>query len=221
MEGAVRKNKKSPFEKLFGTLVSEAHKIVIKPGETQPKETDTDELNSENNDGLISRAESEFRVYVLLTIVSFINSFFLMILITIITTKNQHQLTLLDVKIPLELKPLHLKGIFKNGTVFSSHFRKGTFTKARREFDLPADADNYFHFEYNGKHSYVHGYGNRDHFYQTSKTIHGKFLRRARYFTAKNFDSGKTVKSGFNSSIAQLGQNLMLFGGGRNFYTGM
>ena len=106
--------------------------------------------------------------------------------------------------------------ILKNGSVFSSKYRKrDTFSPSQYQFDLPKTADYYFSFDYRGRMSFIYGNSNRTHFFQTFRNIHGKRREKKHEIPGIN-EEDESLTTGFNCSIIQIGSYLMLFGGGKD-----
>ena len=199
--------------------LAEINKINISPKETDDTTSKKENLlEFEKNDQLISRSDSEFRLFVILGILSIIENLVLLIITIFLSQINQSNL--IDVDIQVQFPQPHLKAIYRNGSVYSSYFKEGSFLTSEYEFDLPANADYYFYFEYRQRYSYIHGNGYQNHFHQTFESVHGKGRQRKHTFSSKFgkelwFD-GPYMKSGHNSSIVQIGNTLMLFGGGKD-----
>ena len=207
------------FAKKLLSQLAEINKINISPKETDDTTSKKENLlEFEKNDQLISRSDSEFRLFVILGILSIIENLVLLIITIFLSQINQSNL--IDVDIQVQFPQPHLKAIYRNGSVYSSYFKEGSFVTSEYEFDLPANADYYFYFEYRQRNSYIHGNGYQNNFHQTFKSVRGKGRQRKHTFSSKFgkelwFD-GPYMKSGHNSSIVQIGNTLMLFGGGKD-----
>ena len=170
-------------------------------------------LEYEKNDQLISRSESELRIFIILSIVSSINNLILVVFTIILSRAFTNDLKFIDVDIPVQIMPPFLKVIYKNGSVYSSYVKNRSYISSEYNFDLPPDADYYYYFEYRDRHSYIHGYGNRNHFHQTFKNIHRKSQQRKHKFSSKKDFDSQYLRSGHNSSLVPIGHTLTLFGG--------
>ena len=200
---------------VFGQL-AKLNNFIVNQDAKEPTENSL--LEFEKNDQLISRSESEHRIFVMFAIASFINCFIITTL-SIITNKTSNtEPNIMEVEIPIVFKMAHLQAIHKNGTVFSSHFDTHLSSiEFEYLFDLPS-ADLYSSFEYRQKLFYVHGKGHRQYFFQTFKNIHGKARQRKHEFTGEaEIDHSYIFTTGFNSSVAQIGSFLMFFGGGHDW----
>ena len=206
---------KSFTEKLFSQL-TDMSKIIIKqdkPDKTKPKNDTV--LEYEKNDQLISRSESEHRIFVILAVLCIINDCILGIFVIISFEKFQSKLDLVPTKIPVQFNLPYLQAIFKNGSVFSLSYGNGTFVGSNHEFDLPNEMDYYLTLEYDNKLSYVHGRGNQKSMSQTFQNLHG-FMRHKKHRLISKYAEERYEGFGFNNSISQIGKYLMFFGGGKN-----
>ena len=200
---------------VFGQLAKLNNFILNQ--DVKESKSDDNLLEFDKNDQLISRTESEHRIFIILAITSFINCLIITTL-SIITNKNaRSEPNVVDVEIPTLFKMPYLQAIHKNGSVFSSQFYTHLSSiNFAHVFDLPL-ADLYSSFEYRQRLSYVHGKSNRQYFFQTFKNIHGKARQRKHEFTGEaEIDHSYIFAIGFNSSIAQIGSFLMFFGGGHD-----
>ena len=156
---------------IFSQL-AKLNKFIIKQEINEAKSSEN-ELEFNRNDQLISRSESEERIFFIFFVISLIN---LGILISFVVVSNKtfdEELKIIPVEIPIQFEMPYLQAILKNGSVYSSQYRKKTFAHSEHEFDLPPGADFYFSFEYKEKLSFIHGYGLRNHIFQSYKTVIG------------------------------------------------
>ena len=104
-------------------------------------------LEYEKNDQLISRSESELRIFIILSIVFAINNLMLVVFTIFLSRAITNEVQFIDVEIPVQIMPPFLKVILKNGSVFSSYMTKRSYLSFEYNFDLPPDADYYYYFE--------------------------------------------------------------------------
>ena len=205
---------------IFGQLAN-INKFIIKQESNEAKSTES-ELEFNRNDQLISRSESEHRIFLIFFVVSLINLGILTTFTIISDNCFDQELQIIPVVIPIQFKVPFIQTILKNGSVYSSPYKNKSFAPSEHKFDLPPSADYYFSFEYKEKISYIYGYGSRNHMFRVFKTIKGQNRQKKHQFDPvvnSYFDPGNpTLKSetGFNSTVSHIGQYILIFGGGKN-----
>ena len=209
-------NKKSLTRNLFGQLVK-LNNFVIDNKSSQINELAASEnaLEIDKNDQLISRSESENRIFVILAVICMINNCILVAFVKLSHDKFHLHLDLVPTEIPVQFNLPYLQAIFKNGSVFSLSYRNGTFSDSGHEFDLPNDMHYYLALEYDNRLSYFHGRGNQKSMSQTFQNLHG-FKRHKKHKLISKHPEERYEGFGFNMSISQIGKYLMFFGGGKN-----
>ena len=185
------------------------------------QEANEDELEFNRNDQLISRSESEHRIFMIFFVVSLINLGILTIFTVISYKTFDEELQIIPVEIPIQFKVPYLQTILKNGSVYWNQHKNKSFAPSEHKFDLLPNADYYFSFEYKEKNSYVYGYGFKNHMFHHFKTINDHNRQKKHQFLVANtyWDQGHPTwksKTGFNSTVSQIGKYLLIFGGGIN-----
>ena len=213
-------DKKSLTRNLFGQLVK-LNNYVISNNSSQINELAPSEnaLEIDKNDQLISRSESENRIFVILAVICMINNFILAAFVKLSHDKFHLHLDLVPTEIPVQFNLPYLQAIFKNGSVFSLPYNNGTFNGSNHEFDLPNNLHYYLALQYDKKLSYIHGRGNQKTMSQTSQNLHGYMRHKKHRLIIKKGEEHQHYYEGFgfNNSISQIGKYLMFFGGGKNF----
>ena len=194
--------------------MAKLNNFILKVETNKGAPPDDNLLEFDKNDQLISRSESENRISALLAMIGFINSciFNLLIIVSFINFGDNNEV--IDVEIPVKFKQPYLNAILKNGSVFSSHYNN--FASFEYKFSLPNIADYYFSYERNQDLAYIHGRSQENHMFETSLNIHGVKRQKKHYFPKRDDGYPYHNNIGFNNSISQVGEYLLIFGGGKN-----
>ena len=206
---------------------------IIRENSKNEIKDETQELEYNKNDQLISKSESNDRIIILLSIIATILSFIFQALIItafISLTKANGKL---QVNIPIRMAKPYLQTIDSNGTIliYEPYFHKnGTFQQSYLvgNYSLHILHDFYFSYEYRKEIIYLHGktlHGissqiNKDHCYQSVFQRNGQFPRKKVYlhgyvedpYGIIVFDDDSAITA--NVFIMQVQAFIWFFGGG-------
>ena len=212
-------NQKFSTRNLFGQL-TKLNNFIIKQETNEHAYTTNSLLEFDKHDQLISRSESENRIFVILATIGFVCCFTFSCLVIVSFKNFGNNIETIAVEIPVQFKQPYLDAILKNGSVFSSHYNNTHFLSFEYKFSLPI-ADYYYSFESNQELAYIHGRSQENHMFETFYNIHG-FKRQKKHNFIKRDDGDPYHNDiGYNNSISQVGEHLMIFGGGKNDASGL
>ena len=124
------------------------------------KENDSEEHEYDKNDQVITKAESEVRIFILLSIFAFVlNSLFLMCIYHMLIITREPKLK--EYPDPAVVQKLpYLQVQFNNGSSEIVSFKNASSVYSSFSF---SKQDFYFHYYYNQQNSFIHGkYGPPD-----------------------------------------------------------
>ena len=199
---------------LFGQLAN-INNFIIKRETNEVAHANNSLLEFDKHDQLISRLESEGRIFTILAIICFINNCIFSALI-VSFGKFEKNVEVFPVEIPVRFKQPYLDAILKNGSVFSSHYSNTNFLTFEFKFSLPKIADYYFSFENNHEITYIHGRSQENHLFETFYNVHGLQRQKRHDFIKRDDGDPYHNDIGYNNSVSQVGEYLMIFGGGKN-----